>query len=114
MQGIDREEPRDLLAVFVYVLQQDAVGPDAQPGVNAFGADGPLRGVQAAQRLLNALQAILALPGHGTTEVQYTTATDWCRVPHVSFFHTDRSTVLDPFQLTRAELVCVSQNLCLT
>uniref|UniRef100_A0A8D8JK78 (northern house mosquito) hypothetical protein n=1 Tax=Culex pipiens TaxID=7175 RepID=A0A8D8JK78_CULPI len=114
MQGIDREEARDLLAVLVHVLQQDAVGPDAKPRVDAFGADGPLRGVQTAQRLLDALEAILTLPGHGTTEVQYTTATDWCRVSHVSFFHTDRSTVLDPFQLTRAELVCVSQNLCLT
>lgn len=69
VEGVDGEEPGDLLAVFVDVFQEDSVGPDAEPGVDALGADGTLGGVQAAQGFLDALEAVLGLAGYGRAEV---------------------------------------------
>lgn len=42
VQRLDGKEPGDLLAVLVHILQQQAVAPDAQPGVQSTCSQGTL------------------------------------------------------------------------
>ena len=65
VQRVNREEARHLLAILVDVFEQEAVGPDGQPGVDALGAQRAIIRVELAQRLLDALQAVLGHVGHG-------------------------------------------------
>lgn len=82
VEAVDGEEASDLLPILVHILQQDAVAPHAQPGVDALRADRSLARVEAAQRLLDALQAVLALPGHGRAQVQHPAPADGRGVAH--------------------------------
>lgn len=89
MKRLDREEPGDLLAVLVDVLQQEAVAPDAQPGIDSTCPESTLLGVEFAQRLLNAQQTLLARVRHGAAQVEDSaSAVRRCRVligtPHLS------------------------------
>lgn len=63
--------------VFVDVLQEDAVGPDAEPAVDASGAGGSLVGVELLQRLLDALQAVFGLLGHARAQIQDSASAYW-------------------------------------
>ena len=67
VQSLDREEPGDLLAVLVHVLQQQAVAPDAQPGVQSTCSQGTLFWVQFSQRFLDSEQTFLARVRHRAT-----------------------------------------------
>ena len=55
VQRLDREEPGHFFTVLVHVLQQESVGPDAQPGVDALGSQGPVFGVEFLEGFLDAL-----------------------------------------------------------
>jgi hypothetical protein len=75
VQRIDREETRHLLPILVDILEQEAVGPDRQPGIDSLGAEGAVIGIEFAQRLLDALQAVLGDVRHGGAQVQHATPT---------------------------------------
>lgn len=74
VQRLDGKEPGDFFTILVDVLQEQAVAPDAEPGVDAAGSDGPLLGVELAQGLLTADQSVLAHVGHRAPEVEHPAA----------------------------------------
>lgn len=76
MKTLDGKEPGDLLVVLVDVLEQYAVGPDAQPAVDAARARGALVGIQLLKRFLNALQAVLGLLRNRAAQVENSATTD--------------------------------------
>lgn len=87
METLDGEKPRDFLVVFIDVLEQYPVAPDAEPAVDAARPDRSLLRVQLLQGLLDALQAVLRHLRHGTAEVEHSTPADWSRVAHLKSQH---------------------------
>lgn len=77
VQRLDGEEPRDLFAMLVDVLQQKAVAPDAQPRVDTASAHRTLLRIQLLEGLLNAEQALLAGVRHGAAQIEHPTPTVW-------------------------------------
>ncbi len=76
VKRFDGEEARDAALVLVDVLEQQAVGPDGQPRVDALGAQSAGLGVQFAQRLLDALQAVFGDVRYGRAQIQHAAPTD--------------------------------------
>jgi hypothetical protein len=54
MERFDREESSDLFAMFIDVLQQQAIAPDTQPRIDPACAQCALLGIEFSQRFLNA------------------------------------------------------------
>lgn len=77
VQRFNRKESGKLFAVFVHILEQYAVRPNAEPRIDALGADRTLRWVETAQRLLDALQTVLALARHRRAQIEDAAPANW-------------------------------------
>ncbi len=76
VEGLDGEEPRHLLAVLVHVLEQEAVRPDGQPGVNSLRTQGPIFGVEFFEGLLYSLEPVFRDMWHSRAQIEDATPTD--------------------------------------
>lgn len=52
MERFNGKESRDSTLILIHVLQQEAIGPDGEPGIDPFGPHGAAFWVQLPQRLL--------------------------------------------------------------